>query len=267
MLHRAKAGKINACAHRDKLFPCSMIKQDFFDGLRDGIPIFLGYLSVSFSFGIIAVAAGLNIFEATAVSASNLTSAGQFAGIRIIQAAGSLWEMAAAQGVINMRYALMSVSLSQNYGEGTGTGARLGAAFFVTDEIFALASVRKPPLTASYMLGMGCIATLGWVSGTAVGAAAGDLLPSVVSNALGIALYAMFIAIVVPAAKRDVPVALVVFIAVGISCLFKFTPVLSGLSYGGVIIVAAVVASAIGALMFPLHTENNIGQNEKGEGC
>ncbi len=232
-----------------------MFKSDFLQGVKDGIPIFLGYVAVSFSFGIIAVSSGLSVFEAVLISLTNLTSAGQFAGVGIIAAGAGFVEMALTQLVINMRYFFMSSALSQKYGRNTGMSVRMGAAFFVTDEIFAVAAGREARLTGSYMAGIGIISATGWTVGTLTGAAAGDIFPAWITDSLSIALYAMFIAIVMPAAKKQISVLLVVFLAAAVSCSLYFIPLFHGLSYGFRIIIAALTASVAGALLFPVQEE------------
>ena len=228
--------------------------------MRNGIPIFLGYFPVAFSFGITAVGMGLSVSDASIMSFTNLTSTGQFAGLGIIVGGASLAEMAITQLVINMRYFLMSVSLSQKYGAQTKMLARLAAAFFVTDEIFALAASRKGVLTASYLSGIGIAAYMGWTSGTVLGAIAGNVLPTAVTNALGISLYGMLIALVIPTAKKSLSVVFVVFTAVIISCAFKYIPFINNISYGFAIIISTIAASVFGALLFPV---NETDDNEK----
>ena len=179
------------------------MKSPFAKGLLDGIPIALGYLSVSFGFGILAVRSGLTTLVSVLISASNLTSAGQAAGIGIIAAGGSYIEMALTQLVINLRYGLMSISLSQKLDDTFNTPRRLIAAYGITDEIFAVASAQKGLLTARYMYGLISVSTFGWCLGTFLGASAGALLPPSLTNAMGIVLYAMFIAIVIPPARKS----------------------------------------------------------------
>ncbi|MEE0970022.1 MAG: AzlC family ABC transporter permease [Clostridia bacterium] len=170
-------------------------------GLRDGIPIFLGYLSVSFAFGITAMTMGLTIIEALLISMTNLTSAGQLAGLPIIAGSGSLIELAVTQLVINLRYSLMSVSLSQKLGESVKMRHRFLIAFGNTDEIFAVSTSKPEMLGRKYFFGLILMPYIGWSSGTLLGAVAGNILPQAVISALGIAIYGMFIAILVPAAK------------------------------------------------------------------
>lgn len=224
-------------------------KTDYIQGLRDGIPIALGYISVSFAFGITAVGGGLTAAQAVLISMTNLTSAGQVAGLSLMLSAASLAEMAATQLVINLRYALMSLSLSQKLSESVTRAARFLIAFFNTDEIFAVAS-SGGAVTTRYMLGLGTLPWFGWAGGTLLGAVAGELLPASVTAALGMAIYGMFIAIVAPAAKKSRAVLAVVAVAVGLSLfLYYCVPVVSA---GFAIILCAVAASVFGALVFPL---------------
>ncbi len=220
--------------------------------MRDGIPIALGYLSVSFTFGMKAVADGLFWWEALLISMSNLTSAGQFAGLSVMSAGGSLVEMGMTQLVINMRYALMSLSLTQKLDGGFGRVKRWLCGFGMTDEIFAVASSGAGAVSASYMAGLIITPFIGWSAGTVIGAAAGSVLPSAVRSALSVAIYGMFIAIFVPPMKKNGAVAAVVALGVTLSCLFRFLPFLRGISAGFAIIICAVAAAAVGAAFFPV---------------
>lgn len=221
--------------------------------MSHGIPIALGYLSVSFGFGIMAVNSGLSAAAAAIISASNLTSAGQAAGVAIIAAGGSIIEMILTQLTINLRYALMALSLSQKLDKSFTLRHRLTASYGITDEIFAVASAQPGRLTPSYMYGMILIAFLGWTSGTILGAAAGQLLPASVTGAMGIVLYGMFIAIIIPPSRKERSVLTVVVIAAVISILFKY--LITVVSGGFAVIISAVAASAVGALVFPVKDE------------
>ncbi len=225
----------------------------FLKGISHGIPICLGYLSVSFGFGITAVASGLSTIEASVISASNLTSAGQAAGVGIIETGGTLLEMILVQLTINIRYALMGLSLSQKLDKKFTTSHRLLASYGITDEIFAVCSSQKEKLTPAYMYGIILISMLGWVTGTFLGASAGQLLPESISAALGIVLYGMFIAIVVPPSRKNKSVLFVVVGAALLSILFKY--VLTAVSSGFAVIICAIAAAALGALIFPVSDE------------
>jgi len=229
------------------------VKKPFLTGIKDGIPIALGYLSVSFGFGILAASLGFSPWEAFIISATNLTSAGQVAGVGIIAASGSYLEMAAIQLVINIRYSLMGLSLSQKLDSSFRTPQRLLASFGITDEIFAVSHAKEGKLVPVYMYGLILISFLGWTLGTVLGASAGAILPQALTDALGIMLYGMFLAIVLPVARANKSVLSVSAVAVAISLLFYyvFTSVSSGFS----IIISAVVAAAIGAALFPIEEE------------
>ena len=227
----------------------------FQKGLRDGIPICLGYLSVSFTFGMMATEGGLPVWIAVLISMTNLTSAGQFAGTELILSGGMYIEIALTTFVINIRYMLMSLSLSQKVEERMTLPQRLALSFGVTDEIFAVAMQQRGPISARYLAGLIVTPYFGWALGTFLGAAATGLLPLAVRSALGIAIYGMFLAIIIPPARRSRPVLLTVVFAAALSCLFRALPVLRELSSGWVIIICGVVSSAVGAALFPLRGE------------
>ena len=224
-------------------------------GLRDGIPICLGYLSVAFAFGILATSSGLSVLEAVLISALNVTSAGQLAAVPIIAGGGSFFELGLAQLIINLRYALMSVSLSQKMGESVRLGDRFAIAFVNTDEVFAVASSHKGTVGRRYLYSLIVTPFFGWTIGTLIGAIAGNVLPDVVVSALGIAIYAMFVAIVIPAARAEKSTALCAALSVVLSCIFYFAPVLNKISSGFVVIICSVVASAIFAVVAPISDE------------
>lgn len=227
-------------------------------GLQRGLGVGLGYFSVSFGFGAMAATQGIRALDAALISLTNLTSAGQFAGLTLIVAAATLWEMVLTQLVINSRYALMSLALSQKLGQEVGLVPRLLISFFNTDEIFALAMSREVPLTLPWMLGLGSLPMLGWTGGTLLGALAGSVLPLSVRTALGVMLYGMFIAIVVPPARRERPVLAVVMLAMVLSCLFAWVPGLASVSPGISIVICTVAAAAVCAWLFPLREEDGV---------
>ncbi len=231
------------------------MKKQLLSGIKDGIPIGLGYLSVSFGFGILAVSLGLSPFEAWLISATNLTSAGQVAGVGVIAAAGSYLEMALTQFVINLRYALMGLSLSQKLDDSFHTPQRMIASFGITDEVFAVAYSKMGKLTPPYMYGLITMPFLGWTSGALLGAVMGAILPQALSDAMGILLYGMFVAIIIPPARKNKGVLLAVIIAAVISILFYY--VFTAVSSGFAIILSAVAAAAIGAALCPLDTEED----------
>ena len=228
------------------------MKKQFFEGIKDGFPICLGYFSVSFGFGILAVSLGISVLAAAGISLTNLTSAGQVAGVGIIAAGGSLIEMALTQLVINIRYSLMGISLSQKLSPEFSTMHRLFASFGITDEIFAVASAKKE-VSPWYMYGLIIISAIGWVFGTFLGAAAGNILPAEISAAMGIVLYGMFLAIIIPPARESRGVLAAVVFAAVFSVIFKY--LLTAVSGGFSIIICAVVSAAVCAVLFPVKEE------------
>ena len=233
------------------------------NGLRDGIPIALGYFAVSFSLGITIVAAGISPIQGMVMSLTNLTSAGEFAGIRVIAAAGTIVEMILTQVIINLRYSLMSLSMSQKLDEKVKFWHKLIIAFGNTDEIFAVAMNHQRSLTLPYMVGLQLLPIIGWTSGTLLGAVASNLMPERVSAAMSVMLYGMFIAIVVPVAKKSKAVLIVAAIAVFCSCLFRYVPLLNEISDGVSIIICTIAAAAAGAIIFPRDIPDETEKTEK----
>lgn len=231
------------------------MNRQFKQGLKHGIPIAIGYFSVSFTFGIMAVAEGISPWAAALISLTNVTSAGQFAGLTLMVNGATLFEMILTQFIINLRYALMSLSLSQKLKENTGTLKRMLIAFANTDEIFAVAINYPGDVTPIYMAGLELLPIAGWTLGTLTGAIATTLLPASVQSALGVALYAMFIAIVLPPARQNRSIAIVAFIALVISSLLYYLPVFNWISSGFAIIICTVIAAGIGAFCFPIEEE------------
>ncbi|MBO6159690.1 MAG: AzlC family ABC transporter permease [Firmicutes bacterium] len=224
----------------------------FGQGLRDGLPIGLGYFPVSFAFGILASSGGLSWWQASLISLLNLTSAGQFAGLDILLSSGTLMEMAISQVVINIRYSLMSITLSQKVDASVGGYFRYVFPFNVTDEIFGIAATR-PSISRSYWRGIRVLPIVGWTLGTLMGALLGSVLPEALMNAMSVMLYAMFIAIIIPICKKEMPVLIACLIAVCLNTLLTYVPFLKnlGLSSAMGVIVCAVLSSLICAVLFP----------------
>ncbi|MBQ7045186.1 MAG: AzlC family ABC transporter permease [Clostridia bacterium] len=229
-----------------------MKQNQFLKGVKDGFPICLGYLSVAFAFGIFAVSSSLSVKEALLISMTNVTSAGQLAAVPCIVGGGSLIELAVSQLVINSRYALMSVSLSQKLDDKVTLPHRFIIAFVNTDEVFAVATSQKENVSKKYMYGLILTPYVGWSLGTLIGAVAGDVLPASIISALSIAIYGMFIAIVVPEIKENKSTAICAAIACVLSILFYFVPFLKAVPQGFVIIICACVAAVVAALLFPI---------------
>ncbi len=225
---------------------------DFLEGSRLSIPIALGYFPVSFTFGLMAVRGGIPVWIVILISMTNLTSAGQFAGTNLIVAGAGLPEIAVTTFVINIRYMLMSLSLSQKLAEGVTNLKRWIMAFGVTDETFTVAAMQKREITFSFMTGLELLPYIGWSAGTAAGAIVCTLLPVTLQNSMGIALYAMFIALVIPAAKKSKAALVVAGCAIVISSVLKWLPFLRFISGGWRIIIATVIACSLGAKLFPL---------------
>ena len=228
---------------------------EFKKGLKDGLPICLGYISVSFAFGLAATAGGLSKLYTLLISMTNLTSAGQFAGIEIIRENGGLFELAFATLIINLRYLLMSLSLSQKVDPKISTPKRLVMSFGVTDEIFALSMQKQGKVGFKYFFGLMTLPFLGWSGGTFFGAFASGILPEGVRIALGMAIYAMFIAIIVPPAKKSRKILYVILIAVLVSSFISLTPVVSRISAGWRIIISTLAAAGLGAFLYPEQEE------------
>jgi predicted branched-subunit amino acid permease len=228
-----------------------MNKKLFIKGAKDGLPIALGYLAVSFGFGTLCAAKGIGTFEATLISLTNLTSAGQFAGIDVILRQQQLWQMVLVQLVINSRYFLMGLSLSQKIGKSSSLAARFAIAFVDTDEIFATAMSVYHPLTPSYMFGLGILPIVGWTGGTLLGAIAGSLLPATIGTALGVAIYGMFIAVFVPKARGEWQVLIAVLLAIALSCVLYYIPMPKAVSDLSVVI-CTVLSATVCALLFPI---------------
>ncbi|MCR4923901.1 MAG: AzlC family ABC transporter permease [Lachnospiraceae bacterium] len=229
----------------------------FIKGLRDGVPISLGYLAVAFSLGIAARNAGLSAFSASMASALCLASAGEFGGFTLIAAQASYLEMAIMEFVINMRYMLMSTVLSQKLPQNTSTFKRLLLGMTVTDEIFAISVSVPKKLNPFYSYGAVAIAAPGWTLGTALGVIMGNLLPANVVSALSVGLYGMFLAIIIPPARKNRVLLLIISISMILSGLFTYMPLLSSINSGFRIIILTVCISLAAALIFPFKENEN----------
>lgn len=224
-------------------------KLTFLDGLRDAFPICLGYISVSFAFGMIAVARGLPLWAPTLISMTSFTGTGQFVGADLMGAAASAAEIACTLFIINARYFLMSLSLTQRLPENITLWQRLIVAFGNTDEIFAVSMCQTKPLGFGYMTGMILCAYSGWVGGTLLGSIANNIIPPSLLSALGIALYAMFMALIIPPAKKEYRIS----VAVALSCAVSFTLyfTLRNIGTGWIIIISGISTAAAAAAIFP----------------
>lgn len=228
------------------------VKSAFKRGLKDGIPICLGYLSVAVTFGMLCTENDLPFWIAVLISMTNLTSAGQFAGAGLMIAGASFFEIGLTTFVINLRYLLMSLSLSQKVETKIKVPTRMAMSFGITDEIFAVAMQEKGMVKPAYFFGLLFLPYWGWALGTLIGATAIELLPLIVRSALGIAIYGMFLAIIIPPARDEKPILYIVLFGALVSCLLEFLPLFQNLSGGWKIIICAVLASALAAKLWPV---------------
>ncbi len=248
---------------KSKIQNSNKLKLNYKNGVKDGLPIGLGYLSVSIAFGVQASMLGVPVVLSILISMTNLTSAGQLAGLPIVAMAETgvflalVLEIILTQFIINARYFLMSLTLAQKLDDSFTLSRRFLCAFFVTDEIFAVGS-SHPKINVKYMLGLATLPYIGWALGTTLGALAGSFLPEFITNALGIALYAMFIAIIIPPSIKSRGVTLAVVISAGISSALYFIPVINTIPQGFKIIISAVISAVIIALIFPIKEDSDV---------
>lgn len=228
-------------------------------GVKAGIPIGLGYLSVSFTFGIMAVSYGFSWWQAVLISMATVTSAGQFAGIGVMLHPGQYLEMLISQLTINVRYSFMSISLSQKVNEKFKGIYRWLFGFMMTDEIFAVASAEKE-VSRSFFAGLATAPYVGWSLGTLIGALLGNVLPGRLMSALSLAIYGMFVAIVMPGIKEGKAVVVVVAFALVLSSLFYYVPFLAQVSSGLSISICAIIAALVGAVLFPVKEDAEDGE-------
>lgn len=231
-------------------------KQDILDGLRDSVPIALGYFAVAVSLGINAKLAGLTPFQGFLSSFLNRTSTGEFAGYQLILEQASYWAMLLMMLVVNARYILMSASLSQRIPEGTPLWHRCLMAFGITDEIFGATILRSRPVSVLYSVSIATPAALGWAAGTALGIVMGNVLPDRIVMALGVALFGMFIAVFIPPARKSKVVLGLVVVSFVLSFVFTKVPPLSRLSSGNRIILLTVLIAGVAAFAFPVKDED-----------
>ncbi len=227
----------------------------FMDGLRDGVPIALGYFAVSFSLGVAAKMAGLSAFQGLLASFLCNASAGEYAAFTLIAANASYLEMAFATLITNARYLLMSCALSQKAESKLSIGHRLAVAFDITDEVFGISIAREGKLNPCYTYGAMCTTIPSWALGTAAGIIAGNILSARIVSALSVALFGMFLAIIIPPAKKDKIIACLVVISFVLSFAAGYIPVISSISSGTRTIILTVLISAAAALFFPRKEE------------
>lgn len=229
-------------------------------GVRDSIPVALSYFTVCLAFGLYCAQAGVSVFASGLMSFTNMSSTGQFGGLQVIIAHGTLFQLALTVILVNLRYLLMSVSLSQSLDRGAdGTGGfkmwqRLVIGWAVTDEIYALA-MAQPVVTFAYYTGLMVLPILGWTGGAVTGALVGEVLPASLQSAFGVLLYAMFISIVIPPAKKSRPVLIVALAAGGMSLLLHYLPWTQAMQPGWRIILVACVVCGLAATFLPSPTK------------
>lgn len=229
----------------------------FLNGLRDGLPIALGYFAVSFSLGIQAKDVGMNAFQAAVMSLTNLTSAGEFGALSIIGAGGSYLSIALSQLIINLRYCLMSFALSQKIRPETPTHHRLLMSYGITDEIFGVSIGQKYPLSPFYTYGALLLTVPGWTAGTAIGVLAGSILPDSVTSALNLALYGMFTAVFIPRSREDLRICAAVITSMTASLAATYLPYIKDIDSGSRIIILTVLISLIFAIIKPIDNESS----------
>ncbi len=227
------------------------------EGFRDGIPIGLGYLAVSFSLGVAARNAGLSAFQGFLVSLLNNASAGEYAGFTVIAANGAYFEIFLMTLIANARYLLMSCALSQKFSPDTPLIHRIFVGYDVTDEIFGITIARPGMLDPFYSYGAILIAAPCWAGGTALGVIAGNLLPARAVSALSVALFGMFLAVIIPPARKNRVIALFVLVSFAASFAATYLPLISQLSSGTRTIILTVLISAIAAILFPVNEEED----------
>lgn len=235
----------------------------FVRGMRDGIPICLGYFAVSFALGIAGRGVGMNAVQAFVMSLTMVASAGQFAAITLIGAGAGIIEMITTTVVVNLRYLLMSCSLTQKLSPETKLLHRLALSYCMTDEIFGLSISVDGFLRPVYTYGITVISVSGWCLGTVLGVVAGNILPALVTNALGVAMYGMFLAIIIPPAKENHFLGALVAVSMAASGLFSILPYLRAISSGFRVIILTILIAGIAAVIHPMEESgDNPGQTE-----
>ena len=227
-------------------------RQWFIKGLKDGIPIMLGYFAVSIALGIAAKNAGMTAPQATIASALIMASAGQYIGFTLIAAGASYLEVIVMEAIANARYLLMSTALSQKVDPQLPVRHRMLMGLWITDEIFGVSMSVEGRLNPYYNYGMAAVATPGWALGTLTGVVLGNVLPVRMVSALSVGLYGMFISIFVPPARKNPIIAALVVVSFALSWLFNTLSCFSGISSGMKIIILTVGISLVAALIFPV---------------
>lgn len=231
--------------------------QIFKEGVRDGVPIGLGYFAVSFALGIMAKQAGLNPLMGGIASLLNNASAGEYAGFAVIMAGGTYLEIMIITLIANARYLLMSCAMSQRFKPGEKLIHRIFVGYGITDELFGIAIAREGYINPFYSYGAFCMAMPGWAIGTALGIVAGELLPANVVSALGVALFGMFIAIIIPPAKKEKLIGVIIAVCFAASFAASRLPYVRELSEGTRTIILTVLIAGAAAILFPRKEESD----------
>ena len=226
-----------------------------YEGMRDGFPIALGYFAVSFSLGIAARNAGLTPMQGFWASLLNNASAGEYAAFTLMAAKATYWEVAVITLIANARYLLMSCALAQRFAPETPFFHRLIVGYDVTDEIFGITIARPGYLNPYYTYGAILLAAPAWAIGTALGIMAGNVLPLRIVSALSVALYGMFLAIIIPPARKNRIVAGLVALSFALSFACEYLPGVASLSSGTRTILLTVLISGAAAVLFPVTQE------------
>ena len=227
----------------------------FMEGVHDGVPIALGYFVVAFTLGILAKTAGLTAWQGFVTSAVNIASAGEYAGFTVIAANAPYLEIAVLTLVANARYFLMSAALTQRFSPETPLLHRLAVSFGVTDEIFGITVARGGMVHPYYNYGALAISVPAWSAGTSAGILAGGVLPAAAVSALSVALYGMFVWVILPPAKKSRPIAGMVILSFVLSLAATYAPVTEQLSGGTRTILLTLLIAGVGAALFPIAQE------------
>ena len=227
----------------------------FVEGVHDGVPIALGYFVVAFTLGILAKTAGLSAWQGFVTSAVNIASAGEYAGFTVIAAQAPYLEIAVLTLVANARYFLMAAALAQRFAPDTPLLHRLAVSFGVTDEVFGITVARGGMVQPYYNYGALAISVPAWSAGTSAGILAGGILPAAAVSALSVALYGMFVWVILPPAKKSRPIAGMVLASFLLSLAATYAPLTSELSGGTRTIILTLLIAGVGAALFPVHEE------------
>lgn len=231
-------------------------------GLKKGIPVALAYFAVSFAFGVMMKNGGMSPLVLLIMSLISFSSAGELAGAELILHVASYFELFITIILINLRYALMSLSLSQKIDPKTPWWKRILMSFGIADELYAITITEKKEINLSYILGLATLPFIAWAFGTFLGSLGASLFPEKILIALNFALYSMFIAIIIPDCKKNYKVLIVILIAISLSCMFYYVPYIKEIGLGFKIVLSTIIACLVGAIFFKVKDEENIIKDE-----